>query len=943
MVTKQSARRQFTPTLTVLLVLVTGCLLTTSAAAKTTPQTAVASRAAAARREQSLAAGPTRVASGPVIGASGCEANVLPPNDDGSTGEIALPFELDFFGRHYDSLWVNNNGNVTFGEPMSTFTPFVISADTPPIIAPFFADVDTRGAGSGLTTYGTTTFEGRPAFCVDWPNVGYYEEAMDRTNDFQLLLVQRGDVAPGDFDIVFNYSRIQWETGDASGGLDGLGGTPAGAGYSNGDGLGGDFYQLPGSLESGALLDSNPVTGLVYNDAGSAIPGRYVFHVTGAPGGGHGSGELSRPWPALGYGYSFANRGVSGYLHPSQLALGDVVTPQGLDSVFSDWSRNAAASGGAAQSIARLGRFMNGGLCFGLALSGGRFDAGLESLVDPGAGRTDQVWAGAGVGPSATMKLPAPGAKGSTTTWDKQFLTLVSNDFLSQLSTQVNQTWQRQHYAFADPTSGVARLRAQLETVMEEGRSLYDYSGLLTGPAHTGFASITIMLPASFGRGYFGHEVLAFSAESPADGDLDIDVWDNNFPGTYHTIVVHPNGAWTYDAPYPDGTFNTEFSLSGAPGRRLGELAVLPLFKPAGLTYFPNGVGGLGSGTLIDIGPEVELVGTEDSKGEHVDIEPISADAEGGNGAVIDLPSDAGKVILEGEEPSLDVRGEQSFMSGTASNSASPVTFSTDEGQGEIGGDESNLELTVARGRRAIRSIGAGGLRFDGGSVTATNASGHLEMILEYVKGGSVVTTTMFDQATVPGSTVQFTSAQLAAAEAEPTVPPPPGGSSGAGSSQHSGETAPPHTHGIVSIGRSALVARKGRAKVRLTCSTVGPCAGRLRVTTKAAVASKAKGPHKAASKVQIIGQASYDLKAGATAAVSVSLTKPGAALIRRKHRLAVTVSVEPAEGTSTASRLRLKAAAKKSHPSSAPQSASASGSSSRVLIRARNSAAGAP
>ncbi len=912
MVTKRNARRQIGSTLTVLLVLVPGFLFAAPAGAKTVPQTAVASRAAAVRREQSLAS-TEQVVDGTVVGASGCEANVLPPNDDGSTGEIQLPFGLDFFGARYTSLWVNNNGNVTFGGPMSTYTPFDINASTPPIIAPFFADVDTRGAGSGLTTYGTTTFEGRPAFCVDWPNVGYYDEKMDRIDDFQLLLVQRGDVAPGDFDIVFNYDRIDWETGDASGGEDGLGGIPAGAGYSNGDGQAGDFYQLPGSLEAGALLDSNPLTGLVYNDAGSAIPGRYVFHVTGAPGGGHGSGDLSRPWPALGYGYSFANRGVSGYLRPSQLALGDVVTSQGLDGVFSDWSRNAAASGGATRSIARLGSFMNGGLCFGLALSGGRFDAGLEALFDPGSGRTDQVWASAGTGPSATMNLPAPGAHGSSTAWDKQFLTLVSDDFLSQLSTQVNESWQRQHYAFADPTSGVARLRAQLESAMEEGRNLYDYSGRLTGPAGTGFAPITIQLPALGGRGYFGHEVLAFSAESPPNGDLDIDVWDNNFPGTYYMIVVHPDGTWTYDAPYPDGTFLSQFSLSGAPGRRLGLLAVLPLFDPTGLTYFPGAVGGLGSGTLIDIGPEDELVSAEDSNGAHVDIEPISADAEGENGAVIDFPSDSGEVTLEGEHPSLDVRGEQSSMSGTSGNSSSPVTFSTDEGDGEIEGDEPNLELTVARGQRVVRSIGAGGLKFDAGSVTSTNASGHLQVILEFMEGGSVASTTLFDGPTTPGSDTEFTSAQLAAAEARPSSPAPPvTGSPGSGASSQSTNPSPAG-HGTVSIAHSALTVRQGKATVRLSCTTAGPCDGHIRVTAKAPPTSRGHGPHRqAASKVQVIGQASYSLGAGATADVQVPLTRPGVALLAHRHHPAVTVLAEPPEGTPSVSRLTLKAAAKK-------------------------------
>lgn len=50
--------------------------------------------------------------------------NVLPRNDDGSTGLVGVGFDLDFFGVNANQLYVNNNGNVTFTGPLSTFTPF---------------------------------------------------------------------------------------------------------------------------------------------------------------------------------------------------------------------------------------------------------------------------------------------------------------------------------------------------------------------------------------------------------------------------------------------------------------------------------------------------------------------------------------------------------------------------------------------------------------------------------------------------------------------------------------------------------------------------------------------------------------------------------------------------------------------------------------------------
>lgn len=211
-----------------------------------------------------LAAGPPPAhADGAVWNLDGCSTGSLPPNDDGSTDELALPFTVNFFGEAYSSLFVNNNGNVTFGQPLSSYTPQGLTTNIGvEIIAPFWADVDTRGAGA--VTFGTTTFEGRDAFCVIWDRVGYYSSQTNKLNTFQLLLVDASTGAPdtaGDFDIFYAYDQIQWETGDASGGSNGLGGNSARVGYTAGTGVDGTFYELPGSGVHGAFLDSDPSTG----------------------------------------------------------------------------------------------------------------------------------------------------------------------------------------------------------------------------------------------------------------------------------------------------------------------------------------------------------------------------------------------------------------------------------------------------------------------------------------------------------------------------------------------------------------------------------------------------------------------------------------------------------------------------------------------------------
>ena len=82
---------------------------------------------------------------------------------DGDNGPTTYPigFNINFFGTEYSAVYVNNNGNLTFTEPLSEYTPQDLTTFGSPIIAPFFADVDTRGASSGVVNFGTGTLERR--------------------------------------------------------------------------------------------------------------------------------------------------------------------------------------------------------------------------------------------------------------------------------------------------------------------------------------------------------------------------------------------------------------------------------------------------------------------------------------------------------------------------------------------------------------------------------------------------------------------------------------------------------------------------------------------------------------------------------------------------------------------------------------------------------------
>ncbi len=195
---------------------------------------------------------------------NGTSTGTLPTEDDNPSELADLGMNLDFYGTQFSQVWVNNNGNITIGSALSTYTPSdPLATRYGAIIAPFFADVDTRD-NHGTVTYQSTTVGGRSAFEVDWNNVDYYNVTttghVNLQDTFSVTLVDRSDVSPGDFDIIFNYNGLQWDTGDASGGQNGQAGQngyPARAGYSNGSGENGTYFELSGSGQSGGLLGTS--------------------------------------------------------------------------------------------------------------------------------------------------------------------------------------------------------------------------------------------------------------------------------------------------------------------------------------------------------------------------------------------------------------------------------------------------------------------------------------------------------------------------------------------------------------------------------------------------------------------------------------------------------------------------------------------------------------
>lgn len=153
-------------------------------------------------------------------------------NDDGTSQLITLPFNFCFYGTDFNALYINNNGNISFNQPYTTFTPLVFPNNQYTMLCPFWADVDTRG--TGLVSYQMSATH----LVVRWENVGYYSMATDKVNDFQLIITDGTDpIIPGGNNVAFSYGEMQWTTGAASGGVNGFGGSPAIVGANQGNGV----------------------------------------------------------------------------------------------------------------------------------------------------------------------------------------------------------------------------------------------------------------------------------------------------------------------------------------------------------------------------------------------------------------------------------------------------------------------------------------------------------------------------------------------------------------------------------------------------------------------------------------------------------------------------------------------------------------------------------
>lgn len=195
----------------------------------------------------------------------------MAPNDDLSSAQIPLPFNFFLYGTNYNACYINNNGNISFGSPYGAYSSQGFPSANFVMVAPFWADVDTRPATGGQVWYKVTP----TALYVNWVEVGYYSMQTDKLNTFQVIITDGTDpIVANGANVSFCYQDMQWTTGAASGGVGGFGGTPATVGANKGDGIN---YMLFGRFDH-AGVDYDGPNGV--NDGVSWLDYKYFSFTT---------------------------------------------------------------------------------------------------------------------------------------------------------------------------------------------------------------------------------------------------------------------------------------------------------------------------------------------------------------------------------------------------------------------------------------------------------------------------------------------------------------------------------------------------------------------------------------------------------------------------------------------------------------------------------------
>ena len=167
--------------------------------------------------------------------------------DDGSGPVINLPFTYCFFGDSKTQVYMNNNGNISFGSPLGTYSSSAFPSSGNQMIAAFWADFDFGSCGQMFATVTPT------AAIFNWVGAGYFNDECDKLNTCQIVITNGSDPILPFGNTAIYYDDMNWTTGSASSGTNGFGGTPGTAGANRGNNI--DYFQIGRFDHAGTSYD----------------------------------------------------------------------------------------------------------------------------------------------------------------------------------------------------------------------------------------------------------------------------------------------------------------------------------------------------------------------------------------------------------------------------------------------------------------------------------------------------------------------------------------------------------------------------------------------------------------------------------------------------------------------------------------------------------------
>lgn len=121
--------------------------------------------------------------------------------DDGSA-LLKLPFAFSFFDSIQNTVWVNANGNLSFGSAVGNFTPEYFPLNVQ-MVAPFWADLQKSSIYSNSGIY---FLQQENSLRILYRNMSIYDKDPANTLTFEVILRDKSSIGSGN--LAFAYHHI---------------------------------------------------------------------------------------------------------------------------------------------------------------------------------------------------------------------------------------------------------------------------------------------------------------------------------------------------------------------------------------------------------------------------------------------------------------------------------------------------------------------------------------------------------------------------------------------------------------------------------------------------------------------------------------------------------------------------------------------------------------